>query len=194
MPDRFKQAVRLTCQQIRKNLSPEYQKTVSNQICMQIRKLDQYRYAKKIALYKAANGEIDLSSLWRSAPTQGKYCYFPALNDDKTLSFLPATPASSFQKNRYGIDEPLVDRELAASPEKLDLIFVPLVAVDPKGTRLGMGAGYYDRSFSGRRLPLLVGVAYEFQRLSFIEAYPWDISLNVVITEQAVYWSEGMTL
>ncbi len=192
MADRFKQTLRLTCQQIRKNLSLEYQKSVSDQICMQVRKLDQYRYAKRIALYKAANGEVDLSSLWRSAPTQGKYCFFPALNEDKTLSFLPATPASFFQKNRYDIEEPVVDRELAVSPEHLDLIFVPLVAVDPQGTRLGMGAGYYDRSFADRRLPLLIGVAYEFQRLTFIEAHPWDISLNVVITEQGIYWSEGI--
>jgi len=191
MTDKFKQALRLTCQQIRQNLSPSYQKKISSQICAHIRTLDQYRYAKRIALYQAVNGEIDLGALWRSAPTQGKYCYFPVLNDDHTLSFLPATPASSFHKNRYGIQEPVAERELALTPEQLDLIFVPLVAVDPGGTRLGMGAGYYDRTFADRRLPLLVGVAYEFQRLSFIEAQSWDISLNVVITERAIYWSEG---
>lgn len=191
MADKFKQALRLTCQQIRQNLSQNYQGKISNQICARIRTLEQYRYAKRIALYQAANGEIDLGSLWRSAPTQGKFCYFPALNDDYTLSFLPATPASSFHKNRYGIQEPAVEREHALKPEQLDLIFVPLVAVDPRGTRLGMGAGYYDRTFADCHLPLLVGVAYEFQRLSFIESQTWDISLNVVITERAIYWSEG---
>ncbi len=189
MADPFKQALRLTCQQIRQNLSLSYQKKVSDQICARVRTLDQYRYAKRIALYQAMKGEIDLSSLWRSAPRQGKYCYFPALNDDCTLSFLPATPASTFQKNRYGIQEPVVEREQGLSPEQLDLIFVPLVAVDHQGTRLGMGAGYYDRTFAHCRLPLLVGVAYEFQRQSFIEAQAWDISLNVVVTERAIYWS-----
>ncbi len=61
------------------------------QICNRISQLEQYRYAKRIALYKAANGEIDLGSIWRSAPLQGKYCYFPSLNEDGTLTFLPAT-------------------------------------------------------------------------------------------------------
>jgi len=191
MADRFKQSLRLTCQQIRKNLSTAYQKNASGQICARIRHLEKYRYAKRIGLYKAANGEVDLSSLWRSAPTQGKFCYFPALNDDRTLDFLPATPASSFNKNRYGIEEPVIDREHALSPDQFDLIFVPLVAVDHRGIRLGMGAGYYDRTFADCPLPLLVGVAYEFQRVSFIEPHPWDISLNVVVTEQAIHWNKG---
>ena len=190
MTDRFKQALRLTCQQIRKKLSLTYQQRVSLQICAHIRKLDQYRYAKRIALYQAVNGEIDLSSLWRSAPLQGKYCYFPALNEDSTLSFLPATPSSPFHENRYGIAEPDIGREHALSPEQLNLIFIPLVAFDSQGTRLGMGAGYYDRTLANYQTPLLVGVAYEFQRQSFIEAQSWDIGLNVVITERAAYWGK----
>lgn len=193
MPDRLNQILRLTCRQVRQNLSSAYKKKASEQVCANIRKLDQYRYARQIALYQAVNGEIDLGNLWRSAPMQGKYCYFPALNEDHTLSFLPATPTSSFHKNRYGIDEPVVPQEQALAPEQLDLIFVPLVAVDQYGTRLGMGAGYYDRTFAHCRLPLLVGVAYEFQRLSFIQAQAWDISLNVVITERDIYWSEGVS-
>ena len=190
MTDRFKKALRLTCQQIRKKLSLSYQQRVSRQICAHIRQLDQYRYAKRIALYQAVNGEIDLSSLWRSAPLQGKYCYFPALNDDCTLSFLPATPTSLFHENRYGIKEPDIGREHALTPEQIDLIFIPLVVVDQRGTRLGMGAGYYDRTLAHYRSPLLVGVAYEFQRQSFIEAQPWDIPLNLVITERNTYWTK----
>jgi 5-formyltetrahydrofolate cyclo-ligase len=137
------------------------------------------------------NGEINLSNLWQSAPLQGKYCYFPALNEDLTLSFLPAKPTSPFIENRYGIKEPDITRDQAIPLEQLDIIFVPLVAVDPKGTRLGMGAGYYDRTLKNGPPPLLIGVAYEFQRLSFIMAREWDVPLNVVITEDQIYWSES---
>ena len=190
MADRFKQAIRQTCQQIRKKLTPAYQESASFNVCAHIRKLEQYRYAKRIALYQAVNGEIDLGLLWRSAPLQGKHCYFPALNDDATLSFLPATPSSTFHKNRLGIDEPHISQEQAAAPEQLDLIFIPLVSFDRHGTRLGMGSGYYDRTLSHCSSPLLVGVAYEFQRQSFIEPQAWDIPLNVIITERATYWCE----
>lgn len=190
MTDQFRRALRQTCRQIREKLSPTYRRNASNQICNHIRQLDSYRYAKRIALYQAINGEIDLGGLWRSAPLHGKYCYFPALNEDKTLSFLPATPASIFRENRYGIEEPDVERELALTPAQLDIIFIPLVAFDKKGTRLGMGAGYYDRTLANSHAPLLIGVAYEFQRQSYIETQPWDIPLNMVVTEQNAYWSE----
>ncbi len=188
MADQFKQALRLSCQHIRKNLSTSYQQKISRKICNRIRTLEKYRYATRLALYQAVNGEIDLGELWRSAPMQGKYCYFPALNDDLTLSFLPATPTSRFLKNKYGIEEPDIGREEAMAPEQLDLMILPLVAVDEQGTRLGMGAGYYDRTLACHRPPLLIGVAYEFQRLSFIEPEAWDIPLDVVITEHAIYW------
>ncbi len=188
MADRFKQALRLTCQQIRKRLSPSYQQRASWQICTNVRKLDQYRCAKRIALYYSVSGEINLSSLWQSAPLQGKYCYFPALNDNRTLSFLPAMPSTPFKKNHYGIEEPDVARELAIPPEQLDVMLIPLVAFDSRGTRLGMGAGYYDRTLAQLRPQLLVGVAYEFQRQSFIEAGTFDVPLDVVVTEHATYW------
>lgn len=190
MTDRFKQAIRLSCQQVRKKLPLEYQHTVSSKICARIRKLEQYRYAKRIALYQAINGEIDLHNLWRSAPLHGKYCYFPALKDDYSLAFLPATPSSSFTKNRYGINEPDISKEHAINPEELDIIFIPLVAFDKQGTRIGMGAGYYDRSLANCRKPLLVGVAYEFQRLSYIEPSSWDVPLSVIITEKNSYWPQ----
>ena len=189
MADPIRQALRQTCQQIRNKLSSTYQRNASDQIYVQLNKLDQYRYAKRIALYQAVKGEIDLGRIWRSAPLQGKYCYFPAVNEALTLSFLPATPASAFVENRFGIKEPDIGREHALKPEQLDLMFIPLVAFDQKGTRLGMGAGYYDRTLALSQPPLLVGVAYEFQRQNYIHAESWDIPLNLIVTERTIYWS-----
>lgn len=190
MADRFKISLRNTCRQIRERLSPAYQQEASKQVCAHIRALEQYRYAKHIALYQAMGGEISLNTLWNSAPLHGKYCYFPALNEDKTLSFLPATPATPFVENRYGIAEPDVSKLEAIPPRRLDIIFMPLVAFDERGTRLGMGAGYYDRTLANEECPLLIGVAYEFQRQPYIEAHSWDIPLTAVITQRAIYWSK----
>ncbi len=190
MPNRFKSALRQSYQQIRKNLSLEHQHTASAKVCSRIRSLDEYRYAKRIALYQAIGGEISLNALWHSAPLQGKLCYFPSLNDDKTLSFLPATPATSFVKNRYGIAEPDVDKATAVAVKLLDIIFVPVVAFDQYGTRLGMGAGYYDRTLAHEKEQMLIGVAYEFQHYPYIKPNDWDVPLTVVITEQTTYWSK----
>ncbi|HHU0083611.1 TPA: 5-formyltetrahydrofolate cyclo-ligase, partial [Legionella pneumophila] len=186
--DQYKVALRNTIKQVRSKLSVSYRTASSNQICTRIRSLEQYRQAKRIALYFAVNGEVDLTFLWKSAPLQGKYCYFPVLNNDSTLSFLPATPNTPFKTNKYNIPEPDVDIELALPIDELDLIIMPLVAFDAHCTRLGMGSGYYDRTLSNKSKAHLLGVAYQFQRVDYIEPRPWDVPLDAVITQKAIYW------
>ncbi len=66
----------------------------------------------------------------------------------------------------------------------------PLVAFDGEGNRLGMGGGYYDQTFGYKsrrrawRKPMLIGVAYEFQRLSSLPARSWDVALDGIVTEK----------
>lgn len=191
MPDQYKVALRNTIKQVRSQVSTGYLASSSNQVCNRIRSLEPYRLAKKIALYCSVNGEINLSSLWDSAPLHGKYCYFPVLNENQTLSFLPALPNTPFKKNQYGIPEPDVSIELAIPIEELDLIILPLVAFDMRCTRLGMGAGYYDRTLQNRTHKQLFGVGFQFQQIDFIAPEPWDIPLDAVITQKAIYWRES---
>lgn len=187
MTGSFKLALRQSRLQLRKNLSLSDQNIASNKVCKHIRTLDKYRNAKRIALYQAIGGEISLANLWDSAPLQGKFCYFPVLDIDSLL-FLPATPTTSFKLNRYGIKEPDVDRSLALAPELLDVIFMPLVVFDNFGTRIGMGAGYYDRTLEKINHPCLIGIAYEFQHYPYIEPQKWDIPMTAVITPRQVQW------
>lgn len=179
-----KQTLRIRCQTLRKQLSPEEQAKASASVCERIQALSHYQKAQRIAIYHAAQGEIDLSGL------QNKIRYFPVMKADRTLSFVPVTTETVFYKNSVGITEPDVKHELAILPEHLDIIFLPLVAFDEHGTRLGMGGGYYDRTLAHNRPPLLIGVAHEFQRQAFIEPQPWDVPLALVITECNTYWSK----
>lgn len=190
MADLFKQALRSTLKNVRKRLSTHYQQSASIKVYNNLRKLDAYRYAKHIALYYASNGEIDLSNLWQAAPLQGKYCYFPALNNQESLSFLPATPVTPFHKNFFGILEPDVDLAQAVNPGKLDIILLPLLAFDIYGTRLGMGKGYYDRTLAGQDYPLMVGIAYDFQRQVYLPRENWDVPMHFIITPSTIYRSK----
>ena len=168
MSNSFKNTLRNSIQQVRSKIPASYQSASSNQICTRIRSLEPYRRAKRIALYYSIQGEIDLSPVWNSAPLQGKFCYFPVLTEHLTLLFIPATPATPFKKNKYGVSEPDVSPDLAIPADELDLIFMPLVAFDVRCTRLGMGAGYYDRTLENKTKCLLLGVGYQFQRVDFI--------------------------
>ncbi|MBI2784958.1 MAG: 5-formyltetrahydrofolate cyclo-ligase [Legionella longbeachae] len=189
MTDPTKKILRDTMKQKRSKLSVSYNTAASIQICSRIRSLEQYKNAKNIAFYAAANKEIDLASLWHHASSHEKICYFPVLKeDDLTLFFLPATPNTLFKKNRYGIAEPDISLDLAIPIENLDLVLIPLVAFDVRCNRLGMGAGYYDRTFKNKGKCSLFGVGYQFQRVDYIDLEPWDVQLNAVITQRAIYW------
>jgi len=68
-----------------------------------------------------------------------------------------------------------------------------IVLVDASGNRLGMGGGFYDRSLEFLRhrhhwyKPQVLGLAYDFQRVNRLQPESWDIPLQGIITEQAVY-------
>jgi len=70
---------------------------------------------------------------------------------------------------------------------------MPLLAFDDRGTRLGSGAGFYDRCLRHLhaerhwRRPKLIGLGYEFQRVTCVRAQRWDIPLDGVITEQCLH-------
>ncbi|MDE2274625.1 MAG: 5-formyltetrahydrofolate cyclo-ligase [Gammaproteobacteria bacterium] len=152
-----------------------------------------YRSAQHIAAYVAVEGEMEPEPLMQRADHEGKRLYLPRLaaGRTRTLQFMRWTPGMRMQPNRVGIPEPADDKDGEIPPAKLDLVLTPLVAFDRQGQRLGTGGGYYDRTFAflkdGATRPLLLGLAYEFQCLEYIEPRPWDVPLNGVITDQQVY-------
>lgn len=148
--------------------------------------------SRRLAVYMAVNGEIDCNWLTQDAWLR-KYAVFAPVLRGRRLKFAPLKQDSRLQANRYGIFEPECTPQQLVRPNDLDVVIVPLLAFDSHGNRLGMGAGYYDRSFSFLRArnkwfhPKLIGVAYEFQRVRRIKLQPWDVPLNVVVTELKVY-------
>ncbi|MBT3045219.1 MAG: 5-formyltetrahydrofolate cyclo-ligase [Candidatus Thiodiazotropha sp. (ex Codakia orbicularis)] len=154
-----------------------------------------FRHSRRIAFYIAVRGEMDPSPLLQLAFDTGKSTFLPVLRErpSRGLWFAPFTSRSSFTTNRFGIPEPNHNHSKLVMPWTLDLVFVPLIAFDREGNRLGMGGGYYDRTFAFQRKrnhlkgPTLVGLAHEFQQQSQLPVKSWDIPLDAVITEAAIY-------
>jgi 5-formyltetrahydrofolate cyclo-ligase len=150
--------------------------------------------ARHIGFYMASDGELDPAQLLTNAHILGKKCYLPLVSDQllrwrkSPLLFQQFEPLSDqLARNRYGILEPCYDPHRIIAVEMLDILFLPLVGFDRAGNRIGMGAGFYDRSLSGleRRFhrPRLVGLGYSFQEVEKIEPDDWDIPLDAVVTE-----------
>ncbi len=163
----------------------------SRAVCRRIAQRTEFRRARRIALYLAADGEVDLAPLLDKIWARRQMACLPVLRplSGRKMDFLPYEPGDLLNANRYGIPEPVGHPREAVAPPFLDLVLLPLVAFDLQGNRLGMGGGFYDRTFAFLRRrhrwhrPRLVGVAYDFQQVEYLPAEPWDVPLHAVVTE-----------
>lgn len=153
-----------------------------------------FRSARHVACYLPNDGELDITALIDQAWAMGKTIYLPVLSPihRNHLHFLPFRPDDELVCNRFGIPEPVVRSRRMVDLKRLDLVLTPLVGFDSRGNRLGMGGGFYDRSFAFLRRrrhwfkPGLLGVAYDFQEVKKLECNNWDIPLHGVATETGV--------
>jgi 5-formyltetrahydrofolate cyclo-ligase len=149
-----------------------------------------------IAGYWAMDGEIALHVLQLRLPPQVRYC-LPVLGDDGQLRFGPWHPGEPLLANRHGIPEPDLAADALLAPGELAMVLVPLVGFDARGNRLGMGGGWYDRSFAFRNAPAsgpppwLVGVGFAAQQLDALQPAPWDVRLDAACTERGTFMMEA---
>ena len=106
--------------------------------------------------------------------------------ESRKMTHYLLTDGTKIRKNEYNIPEPVDGIEVADS--KIDVIFVPLLAFDEKGHRVGYGKGFYDR-FLSKCKPDVISIG-----LSFFEAEdeisdinPNDFALDYCVTPIKIY-------
>jgi 5-formyltetrahydrofolate cyclo-ligase len=183
--------LRQTNRKLRAELNKEALDIAAAELFERVCALPEFINANKIATYFAVNGEISLKPVIDRALEMGKRIYLPNL-DLKSLRFSPYFHDQKMRINRFRLPEPdVTDGEMLA-PEALDLVLAPLVVFDPQCNRIGMGGGYYDRSFEfrkqpERKIPALIGVAHELQKVDKLVPEDWDVRLDMVVTDGAIY-------
>lgn len=187
----------------RRALSPQQQRQAAIKLARVLKHQALFIRAKRIGFYLPSDGEISPLPLIKQALAMGKKCFLPVLHPVRhnRLWFARYRPGTRLIKNCYGISEPNIRLEPRALPQALDLVLLPLVGFDSMGGRLGMGGGYYDRTFAfkrrterkdnrpPRKSPALIGLAHELQQQPKLELADWDIPLAAVATEHQLYWS-----
>ncbi|MFN5648117.1 MAG: 5-formyltetrahydrofolate cyclo-ligase [Sphingobacteriales bacterium] len=110
----------------------------------------------------------------------------PKVVDIETMVHVLVNDHTEYGENELGILEP-VEGELV-DPIDLDLVFVPLLAFDEEGNRVGYGKGYYDRFLTACRPDVIkVGLSF-FPPIGKIEdTDTWDIPLTYCITPERIY-------
>lgn len=133
--------------------------------------------AETIASYWPLSSEPDTSDFNNWVELLGKTLITPRISSD-TLEFASG-PAS---QSTFGILEP---SGVAVSLNSADLIFVPALAIDNLGNRLGKGRGYYDRALFGSTVPRFA-VIFDEEFLELVPTEDHDLKMNGSVSPSAI--------
>jgi len=182
-------ALRRTLRAKRRGLSKAQRHHRSLRLARAAAKTILLRRARSFACFLSADGEVDTHPLIARVRARLGQIWLPCLGQAK-LRFRRFDAATKLRKGEFGMLEPASGR--MRDILSLDVVFMPLVAFDDQGNRLGMGGGYYDRSLAilrGRcryRRPLLIGIAFDLQQVAALRTCAWDIPLHGVLTESGL--------
>jgi 5-formyltetrahydrofolate cyclo-ligase len=132
--------------------------------------------AKVVAFYAATRGEIDPAQLVAGV---GR-AVWPRV-DGATMSFREGP----LEPGRFDIPAPR-EHAPAVAPDEIDLVFVPGLAFDDRGHRLGYGRGYYDAALAAAPRAVRVGLCHAFQRVDRVPLRPGDEPVDYLVTPDGV--------
>ncbi|PHM46395.1 5-formyltetrahydrofolate cyclo-ligase [Xenorhabdus mauleonii] len=182
----LRKSIRQKVRQLRQNLSSEQQLQFAQQVADSVVTHPKIQQAEKMAVYLSFDGELDTGPLIQQLWRQNKQVYLPIIHPFSRhhLLFLRYCPDSPLVRNRFNIEEPLLDVRHVLPVSELDVMFIPLVAFDSKGQRLGMGGGFYDRTLANWQEQKFypIGLAHDVQLVETLPSEKWDIPLPEIIT------------
>lgn len=141
-----------------------------------------------VMVYLSMKSEVETSGLIESLLNQGRKIIAPVVGT-KSGQLVPRCIQNlekDLVRHRYGMLEPS-DSCPIFPPENLQLIFVPGIAFDLNGYRLGYGKGFYDRFLPTCPNATTIGIAFQIQLVEDTHPQPWDIPVQHIFTEKGVF-------
>ncbi|WP_348799247.1 5-formyltetrahydrofolate cyclo-ligase [Flavobacterium adhaerens] len=106
--------------------------------------------------------------------------------ESRKMTHYLLTDNTKIKKNEYNIPEPIDGIEVPAT--KIDVVFVPLLAFDTKGNRVGYGKGFYDKFLSKCKPETIkIGLSFFEAEVLISDIFENDIQLDYCITPDKVY-------
>ena len=115
----------------------------------------------------------------------GKEVYIPVCLPERQMEAGRLIDMEHFEKGPLGLRNLPAGYEVT-SPESLDLVLIPGLAVSQEGIRLGMGAGYYDRYLARVPFEKRVAALWDFQVIPDIPSEPFDQKIAKIVTDKSV--------
>ena len=147
--------------------------------------LSEYLSARFIAAYYALPNEVQTNEIFKQCWHDGKEIFVPVYEPKKNAySFSKVGESSLLREGPYNINEPVVHSVIG--PDLLTLVFVPGVAFDPFGGRIGYGKGHFDKLLQSNINLFKVGLAFDFQVLEHVPVTKSDIAMNAIVTNTRI--------
>lgn len=181
-----KQELRKKYKVLRKNLTSVEVEEKSLAIANQLLSLNIWNYSYyHVFLPIASQNEVNTEFLLHILQGKDKYIVISKSNfKDGTLSHFLLTDQTKLVVNEWGIPEP---QDGIPIPEaSIEVVFVPLLAYDKKGARVGYGKGFYDRFLSESKPKKIIGLSFFEPEEDLIETDAHDIALDMCVHSEGV--------
>lgn len=136
-----------------------------------------------VACYYSVGGEPDTRGLVHALRRRGTHVLLPIFRTDGTLDWASFDGPDELVPAGHGLLEPTGRRHGPQAPGRVDAMICPALAVDRLGTRMGRGAGCYDRALAhkGPRTPA-IAVVHDEEFVEELPCEPHDLPVDAVIT------------
>lgn len=177
-----KQKIRKNFLKIRKEINSDVVENNSRIICEKLICMDIWNNVSSIFVYSSINNEVNLDILVKWARCRGIIIAFPKVTGND-MNFYQINNENDLKKGYFDILEPLGNTNII-EPDVNSLIFVPGIAFDKRGYRVGYGKGFYDRFFERYYVGGKIGVAFESQMTEEIINDKYDIAMDIIVNEK----------
>tara|TARA_B110000263_G_scaffold242009_1_gene246963 strand:+ start:771 stop:1346 length:576 start_codon:yes stop_codon:yes gene_type:complete len=183
------QQLRIRYRKIRAELTRIKRDQATRTISQTVINSSWFQRSQNIACYLSTPDEVGTWQIIERALQMKKRIFAPIVKKRNVMLFQELKAKSVLRKNDYGLFEPRDGQLINAN--NLDVVITPLVAFDHLNNRIGMGGGYFDRTFAFLKdrhsyfHPKLIGVAFACQKTTIISPNPWDVRLYSVISEDS---------
>lgn len=146
-----------------------------------------YLVSRSVALYSPIGNEVATEEIRDHALGSQKKLFYPKLGKGEKLDLIQVESVEELRAGRYGILEPIGGKVMTKQDQEGLVVFVPGLAFDLQGNRLGRGRGWYDRALELMGVEArFVALAYEFQVEKDLPAEGWDRKVHHIITERRI--------
>lgn len=184
--DKKKRKLRKKYLKIRTKINNKIEKSdiIFNKIIM----MEEYNNAKVIAIYKNLASEVDTSKLIEYSILNNRIVVLPRVKDNDLYFYKISSLNDKFEKSKFGVEEPLDDKNNLINPDMIDLIIIPGICFDKDRNRLGFGKGYYDRFLENKNIKS-IAICFDKQILKYrkIPITNTDIKVDKIVTERSIY-------